>query len=94
VPQALNRYAAMSLGQPGVAQASNPLLNTFEKAAFKAALTYFGFQPLQMVYVPEVPIWGSLSLTMSRYAWGKYYKDPALRAWFESGERQQNTIYI
>jgi hypothetical protein len=97
VPQALNRYAATEWGPPGVAEgtepASNPLLNTFEKATFKAALTYFGFRPLQMAYVPKVPTWGTLSLRMSKYAWDTYYSDPALRAWFKSGVRYQKSFY-
>jgi hypothetical protein len=97
VPQALNRYAATPLGQPGVAegteQASNLLLNTFEKATFKAALTYFGFRPLQMAYVPKVQTWGTLSLRMSKYAWSTYYSDPAVRALFKDGVKYKNSFY-
>jgi hypothetical protein len=70
-PQALNRYAATPVGQPGVgeaAQSGNQLLSTFEKSVFKSALTYFGFRPLQITMVPKVPAWGPLSLRMSQYA--------------------------
>jgi hypothetical protein len=98
LPQALNRYAATAWGPPGVAegvssQAGSPLLSTFEKAVFKTALTYFGFRTLQLMAVPIVPAWGPLSLRMSRYAWGRYYGDPAIRAWFKSGVKYQKSFY-
>jgi hypothetical protein len=98
LPQALNRYAPTPWGAPGVAEGAasrtdNLLLDTFEKSAFKTALTYFGFRSLQLAVVPTVPVWGPLSLRMSQYAWNTYYNDPALRALFKRGVRYQKSFY-
>jgi hypothetical protein len=98
LPQTLNRYAVPTAGSVvGVAVAAssrsgNQLLSTFEKSAFKTSVTFFGFRPLQLAFVPRVPTWGSLSLRLSRYAWNRYYS-PAVRALFKRGVRYQGSFY-
>jgi hypothetical protein len=100
LPQRLNRYAVPTAGASvvGVAVAAssrsgNQLLSTFEKSAFKTSVTFFGFRPLQLAFVPRVPTWGPLSLRLSRYAWNTYYGDPAVRALFKRGVRYQGSFY-
>jgi len=98
LPQSLNRYAVPTAGSVvGVAVAAssrsgNQLLITFEKSAFKTSITFFGFHPLQLAFVPRVPTWGPLSLRLSRYAWNRYYS-PAVRALFKRGVRYQGSFY-
>jgi hypothetical protein len=98
LPQTLNRYAVPSAGSVvgGAVAASsrsgNQLLSTFEKSAFKTSVTFFGFRPLQLAFVPRVPTWGPLSLRLSRYAWNRYYS-PAVRALFKRGVRYQGSFY-
>jgi hypothetical protein len=83
VPQAVNRYAATSVGQPGVAEAivneANLIAVATRDTILQTAVGYGAGKAIE-----TTASWGSLSITTSQYGWRKLGD---LRSLFQRGAK-------